>query len=162
MIIMWKGLLKRDLVEQAKQEAIFQTSKDDRKGSRTTMARLAEEYAPEEVADWKRQLQEDEDLWETDDDDDEDLFTDNEDPFKKAVDVSINSIFDDQSREVLRLIHDGPVGIVNSVDDLQRLLREQVYEVLKETKKRIRNHVLSPDWKPRKSSQSSPSTWYQD
>tara|TARA_B110000902_G_scaffold227105_1_gene266187 strand:- start:321 stop:767 length:447 start_codon:yes stop_codon:yes gene_type:complete len=148
MITMWKSLLKRDLVRQAKDEAIFQTSEVDREGSRNTMARLAEEYAPEEVADWRKQLQEDKDLFTEDDDD--------EDPFKKAVDVSIDSIFTDTSNELLKLINDGPVG------DTINALWLEVYEVIKETRLRIRNHVLSPDWKPRKSSQPSPSTWYQD
>ena len=77
IITMWKGLLKRDLVRQAKDEAIFQTSEVDREGSRNTMARLAEEYAPEEVADWERQLREDKDL-SNDDDDDETLFDEEE------------------------------------------------------------------------------------
>ena len=149
IINMWKSLLKRDLVEQAKDEAIFQTSEVDRKGSRNTMARLAEEYAPEEVADWRQQLQEDEDPFTDEEDDDKD-------PFKKAVDVSINSIFIDTSNELLKLINDGPVG------DTINALWLEVYEVIKETRLRIRNHVLSPDWKPRKSSQPSPSTWYQD
>ena len=73
----WKNIIKKDLTEQAKDEAIFQTSKDDREGSRTTMARLADKYAPEEVADWERQLREDKDL-SNDDDDDETLFDEEE------------------------------------------------------------------------------------
>ena len=78
------------------------------------------------------------------------------DDMGKAVDVSIDSIFTDTSNELLKLINDGPVG------DTINALWLEVHEVIKETRLRIRNHVLSPDWKPRKSSEPSPSTWYQD
>mgnify|MGYP003632643416 FL=1 len=126
MITMWKSLLKRDLVRQAKDEAIFQTSEVDREGSRNTMARLAEEYAPEEVADWRKQLQEDKDLFTEDDDD--------EDPFKKAVDVSIDSIFEEAADEILQLVSGGA--------DLRNLsLKSSIIEILDECRKRVNSYL---------------------
>ena len=125
MITMWKSLLKRDLVRQAKDEAIFQTSEVDREGSRNTMARLAEEYAPEEVADWRKQLQEDKDLFTEDDD---------EDPFKKAVDVSIDSIFEEAADEILQLVSGGA--------DLRNLsLKSSIIEILDESRKRVFSYL---------------------
>ena len=128
MITMWKGLLKRDLVRQAKDEAIFQTSEVDREGSRNTMARLAEEYAPEEVADWRKQLQEDKDLFTEDDDD--------EDPFKKAVDVSMDSIFDEAADEILQLVS-GEVDLSNLN------LKSSIKAILDETRLRVKNYLRS-------------------
>ena len=126
MITMWKVLLKRDLVRQAKDEAIFQTSEVDREGSRNTMARLAEEYAPEEVADWRKQLQEDKDLFTEDDDD--------EDPFKKAVDVSMDSIFDEAADEILQLVS-GEVDLSNLN------LKSSIKAILDETRIRVKNYL---------------------
>jgi len=87
---MWKALLKlstNELVEQAKEESIWETSRQDSGRNRHSnsftqdMRRLAEKYAPEEMAEWKEQLKqreaEDIDLFGEDYDDD-DLFGEEE------------------------------------------------------------------------------------
>ena len=80
---MWKVLLKSstdELIEQAKEESIFETSRRDSGRNRHSnsfiqdMRRLGEKYAPEEMAEWKEQLRQKEerdiDLFGEDDDDD--------------------------------------------------------------------------------------------
>ena len=82
---MWKSILKLsikdddELVEQAKEESIWETSRNDSGRNRHSnsftqdMRRLADKYAPEEMAEWKEQLrqkEEDFDLFSEDDDDD--------------------------------------------------------------------------------------------
>lgn len=87
---MWKSLLKSssdELVEQAKDESLWGTSRSDSGRNRHSnsftqdMRRLAEKYAPEEINEWKEQLrqkeEEDFDLFGEDDDDD-DLFGEEE------------------------------------------------------------------------------------
>lgn len=81
---MWKATLKSidELVEQAKEESIFQTSRRDSGKNRHSnsftqdMRRLGYKYAPEEMAEWKEQLRQKEerdiDLF-GEDYDDEDL-----------------------------------------------------------------------------------------
>jgi len=79
----WKVLLKSstdELIEQAKEESIFETSRRDSGRNRHSnsfiqdMRRLGEKYAPEEMAEWKEQLRQKEerdiDLFGEDDDDD--------------------------------------------------------------------------------------------
>jgi len=86
----WKALLKLstdELVEQAKEESIWETSRNDSGRNRHSnsftqdMRRLADKYAPEEMAEWKEQLRQKEerdvDLFGEDYDDD-DLFGEEE------------------------------------------------------------------------------------
>ena len=86
---MWKALLKlstNELVEQAKEESIWETSRQDSGRNRHSnsftqdMRRLAEKYAPEEMAEWKEQLKqrEAEDIDLFGEDDDYDLFGEEE------------------------------------------------------------------------------------